>query len=236
MIGDRGRRCYTRAMTSPLAVGHAPGKIILFGEHAVVYGRPAIAAPVTQVQAQAFVYPHAECVVEARDLHRTIRVAQAPDDDPFALVVRLVCRELDRELPPWRIVAHSDIPVASGLGSGAAIAAAIARALLAGFETDLPPDRLSALVYEVEKLHHGTPSGIDNTVVVYEQPVWFVRGQPPTPFFGRRAAPHPDRRHRHRQPHAGHGGERARRVGKRIPPATKPCSTASAPSPPAPAP
>jgi mevalonate kinase len=39
------------------------------------------------------------------------------------------------------------------------------------------PDQISALVYEVEKLHHGTPSGIDNTVVSYEQPVYFVRGE-----------------------------------------------------------
>ena len=41
---------------------------------------------------------------------------------------------------------------------------------------------LSDLVYEVERLHHGTPSGIDNTVVVYGQPVYFVRGQPPQTF------------------------------------------------------
>ena len=41
---------------------------------------------------------------------------------------------------------------------------------------------LSALVYEVERLHHGTPSGIDNTVVVYGQPVYFVRGQAPQTF------------------------------------------------------
>jgi mevalonate kinase len=38
------------------------------------------------------------------------------------------------------------------------------------------------LVYESEKLFHGTPSGVDNTVIAYERPVWFVRGQPPEPF------------------------------------------------------
>lgn len=166
----------------PLARGHAPAKVILFGEHAVVYGRPAIAAPLPQVRARAEIYPDRRCLIEAADLGGLIDVAGAPADDPLALIVRLVCAELGRPLPSWRIRVRSRIPIASGLGSGAAIAAAIARALLAAFQTELPLARLSALVYEVEKLHHGTPSGIDNTVVVYERPVWFVRERQPEMF------------------------------------------------------
>ena len=118
----------------------------------------------------------------ARHLAGRVRVATTPADDPFARIVRLVCADLERPLPPWRIEVSSEIPIASGLGSGAAIAAATARGLLAAFGVTLPVERLSALVYEVEKLHHGTPSGIDNTVVVYGRPVWFVRGQAPEPF------------------------------------------------------
>jgi mevalonate kinase len=167
---------------SPIGVGQAPGKVILFGEHAVVYGRPAIAVPVSQLKAVAEIYLHRYCLVETVDLSRTIDVATAADTDAYARIVRLVCRELDQPLPAWRIVVRSQIPIASGLGSGAAIAAAIARALVMAFEAELPDDRVSALVYEVEKLHHGTPSGIDNTVVVYEQPVWFIRGHAPEPF------------------------------------------------------
>jgi mevalonate kinase len=34
------------------------------------------------------------------------------------------------------------------------------------------------LAYEVEKMHHGTPSGIDNTVIAFEQPIYFIKGQP----------------------------------------------------------
>lgn len=166
----------------PLAAGQAPGKIILCGEHAVVYGRPAIAAPVFQLQARAVVFPDRQCVIETPDIGGSLVVAAAPADNPFARVVRLVCSEIGRALPPWRVVVRSDIPIASGLGSGAAIATAMARALLAAFDADLSPERLSALVYEVEKVHHGTPSGVDNTVVVFGQPVWFVRGQPPQPF------------------------------------------------------
>lgn len=167
-----------------LATGRAPGKIILCGEHAVVYGRPAIAVPVFRLQAEALVYPDPEglCRVEAPDIGRQVVVAAAGEDDPLAHVVRRVCAALERPLPPWRVVVRSEIPVASGLGSGAAVATAMARALLAAFGVEWSAGAISALVYEVEKLHHGTPSGVDNTVIAYGQPVWFVRGQPPTPF------------------------------------------------------
>ena len=166
----------------PLARGEAPGKIILFGEHAVVYGRPAIAAPVQQVRARAEIWSANSCIVDAVDLNRQLAVAQAPAEDPLALIVRLTCERLQRPLPPWRIRVTSAIPLAAGLGSGAAISTAVVRAMLAGFNEQLENADVSALVYEVEKIHHGAPSGIDNTVVAYEQPVWFVRGQQPQPF------------------------------------------------------
>ncbi len=168
----------------PLGTGRAPGKIILCGEHAVVYGRPAIAVPVSQLQAEAVVYadPEGVCRVEAPDIGRQVVVASAAEDDPLACPVRLLCTALDRPLPPWRVLVRSQIPIASGLGSGAAVATAMVRALLAAFGVSWSAAELSALVYEVEKLHHGTPSGIDNTVIVYGQPVWFVRGATPEPF------------------------------------------------------
>ena len=165
-----------------LARACAPGKVILFGEHAVVYGRPAIAAPVQQVHARAEIWSADACVVEAADLQQRVLVEQAPVEDPYAQIVRLTCEALGRPLPSWRIRVSSEIPIAAGLGSGAAISAAIVRAMLAAFGARLRQERISALVYEVEKIHHGAPSGIDNTVVVYEQPVWFVRGLSPQPF------------------------------------------------------
>ncbi len=171
-----------RMHATPIARAEAPGKIILFGEHAVVYGQPAIAVPVFQVCARAEVYSSQVCTVEAVDLHRRVLVHRASERNPFARIVKLVCAAVDRPLPPWRIVVSSDIPIAAGLGSGAAISAAIVRAMLAAFDVSLGDADISALVYEVEKIHHGTPSGIDNTVVVYERPIWFVRGLPPEPF------------------------------------------------------
>ncbi len=173
-----------------LGVGRAPGKVILCGEHAVVYGRPALAVPVTQVQAEAIVEsaaPGTGITIYAADLNETIALGRAPADHPLALAVRLALAHLrgedaDQRDPDWRITVRSTIPVASGLGSGAAVSTALVRSVAAALAQQADAAWVSALVYEIEKVHHGTPSGIDNTVVAYERPVYFVRGRPAEPF------------------------------------------------------
>lgn len=174
--------CYTPAMIE----ASAPGKIILFGEHAVVYGRPAIAGPVAQVRATATVTPGAPgsgLVLRLPDIGEQAAVTGASAAQPLAYVAHLTLASLSNEpMPDWTITLRSTIPVASGLGSGAAAATAIVRAIALAAGQAISPDQVSALVYESEKFFHGTPSGIDNTVIAYEQPVWFVAGQSPEPF------------------------------------------------------
>lgn len=172
----------------------APGKIILFGEHAVVYGRPAIAVPVCQVRADATIEPRADGRVEidAVDLARRYWLEQAREGDPLAAITRLTCARLGVTPGGFTARIHSTIPLGGGLGSGAAVSVALARALGKYFATGntettektkkisvaLTNEEISALAYEVEKLHHGTPSGIDNTVIAFEKPVYFVKGNP----------------------------------------------------------
>ena len=159
----------------------APGKIILFGEHAVVYGRPALAVPVTQVQATATVSENSRggVWIEAPNINLSSAISQLAPEHPLVAVINSVFTTLGIARPPaCTVYLQSTIPVASGLGSGAAVSVAILRALSAYLGRPLTDAQVNGLAFQAEKLYHGTPSGIDNTVVTYARPVYFVKGQP----------------------------------------------------------
>ncbi len=164
-----------------LVESSAPGKVILFGEHAVVYGKPAIAVPVTEVQVIVTAEPAplgSGLTLVASNLEKSIRLSKAPRDEPLAAAARLTLARLAVSEPDATLIISSTIPIASGLGSGTAVSTALIRALASFLGHTLETWAVSALAFEIEKIHHGTPSGIDNTVVAYEQPVYFVREQP----------------------------------------------------------
>jgi len=174
-----------------MSAASAPGKIILFGEHAVVYGRPALAVPVMQVQANATVQKTGEfsaenwadsVLVVAPDIGLSSPLSRLQSEHtphPLAAVIQIVLQRLgiDRA-PAFSVTIRSTIPVASGMGSGAAVSVAVIRALAGFFEHPLSDEQVNQIAYEIEKLHHGTPSGIDNTVITYARPVYFVHGEP----------------------------------------------------------
>ena len=169
-----------------MTTARAPGKVILFGEHAVVYGRPALAAPVTQVRATASVEDAPTgrgLCIDAADLclRRQVQQALTPDDPLYAIAttVRHTLDALGVEgWPDLALSVSSSVLMGRGLGSGAALATAIVRALAQHLGRPLQAQEISDLVYQTEVIHHGTPSGIDNAVIAFEQPVYFVKGQP----------------------------------------------------------
>ncbi len=164
----------------------APAKVILFGEHAVVYGRPALAVPVTQVHGDVEVTdsPRAGIWINAPDINLHAELTSLPTDHPIAAVINRLFPHPNLSLlgrgqgEGLEINISSSIPVASGLGSGAAVSVALTRALASYLGQSLTDQEINELVFEVEKLHHGTPSGIDNTVITYAKPVFFIKGRP----------------------------------------------------------
>lgn len=161
----------------------APGKVILFGEHAVVYGRPAIAAPLTGVRVHATVTDSRTPGIRlcALDLGREYWLQDSNEDDAFSRAVQVAISAVNPpRSPDLTITVQSRIPIASGLGSGAAMAAAVIRATYNHLADGslIPDEAVSSLTYQVERLLHGTPSGIDNSVVAYEKAIFFMLKQP----------------------------------------------------------
>jgi mevalonate kinase len=157
----------------------APAKVILFGEHAVVYKQPALAVPVFTLRVTATIESSPQFQVIASDIQQEINsdTLESQFEDALSKMVRLVLHHFDAAPPNVRIELHSQIPVASGLGSGAAVSTALGRAIALALQVELPDTVLNGMVYEVEQMHHTYPSGIDNTVIVYEQPVYFIRDE-----------------------------------------------------------
>ena len=135
--------------------GLAAGKVILFGEHGVVYGRHALALPI----------PDAVAV--------TLTEADALIHDLPVEFVDLLLDQLGVENRNWRIGVDSSLPFGKGLGSSAAIAVAIVRAFNRQFDLGLDDARINTIAFECEKMAHGTPSGVDNTLSTYAQPMLF---------------------------------------------------------------
>ena len=160
---------------------HAVAKLIIAGEHAVVYRRPAIAVPVPAIRAQVQIMaaPHGQgCIIHSPDLARSGQLGI--DSDPLLDLVSDILSTWHSPIPDITITITSDIPIASGMGSGAAVATALVRAMARFLHHDIDNDAVGTLVYRSEQRLHGTPSGIDNTVIAYDQPISFCR-RPPQP-------------------------------------------------------
>ena len=162
----------------------ASAKTILFGEHAVVYGEPAIAIPLINTRTFVSLIPNGTGFrVISEKIGLNAGFDELDPENGINCLLRLLMSEFSLEqLPQETLEIRSDIPIASGLGSGAALSIAIIRAfaLRMGSETDT--ETINRLAYEIEKVYHGTPSGIDNTVIAYEQPVFFTKNAGFRPF------------------------------------------------------
>ena len=148
----------------------ASAKLILLGEHAVVYGRHALALPITDA-VTASVTKSDKLSVSIPDWN----IEESPDDEPSAVghAVHLIMRELEIPDSAYAIELQSSVPLGMGLGSSAAFAVAIVRAFDKALGLGLDDARVNAVAFECEKLAHGTPSGVDNTLATFGKPMLF---------------------------------------------------------------
>ena len=165
-------------------IASASAKTILFGEHAVVYGEPAIAIPLSDTRTFASLIPNEGKfrVISEKTGLNTVYGQLEPGSGLYTLF-NLLMKEYNLDkLPDDTLEIRSDIPIASGLGSGAALSVAVTRVFGKRFGKDTETETINRIAFEVEKVYHGTPSGIDNTVIAYEQPVFFTKSAGFKPF------------------------------------------------------
>jgi hydroxymethylglutaryl-CoA reductase len=174
-------RNLTRRAAAPADVerSSACGKVILLGEHAVVYGRPALALPIP-LAVEASVRAGGDginLVIPRWGLEQKIRKSNAQGLSGILLDI-LGQLELDQQAMTIEVIPH--VPRAMGLGGSSANAVAILRALNHTFRLGLDDGRINELAFQCEIAAHGTPSGIDNTVATYGTPLVFQRhnGEP----------------------------------------------------------
>lgn len=160
-------------------VGAAHGKGILLGEHAVVYGAPAIAIPVDELTARVDVTPSSGGPRIESALY-TGPLADAPARlAPVTAAIAESCSRLgtpDLQDLDALVQIRSMIPHERGLGSSAAVAAALIRAIYDSAEAELDADTLFELIQTSERAAHGNPSGIDARTVTSPVPIRFNRG------------------------------------------------------------
>ncbi len=148
----------------------AAGKVILLGEHAAVYGRHALALPIPDAV-------HASA--EASGTSSTLAIPnwgierRIDGSDGIDAAVGLILSELGISGQHFSISVDTSLPRAMGLGSSAAIAVAIIRALADAVGLEPGDARVNEIALACEQLAHGTPSGVDNTISTYAEPILF---------------------------------------------------------------
>ncbi|MDF7668318.1 mevalonate kinase [Lactobacillus sp. ESL0703] len=149
----------------------AHGKVILIGEHAVVYGYDALALPIMSLQIKATVEPSSQMWLDTARYHGPFFTA--PNEyDGLKYVVKTM-RAKANSSEPLKITYTGEIPTERGLGSSATVALATTRALNQYFALNLAEEEIMAITNHAETINHGKASGLDAATVNSNSLVFF---------------------------------------------------------------
>ena len=159
-----------------MGTGVGFGKVILFNEHFVVYGLPAIVSAIgTKTTALVEKASGAATEMDDRRPETPGYKAEKLREQQESLQRILKFMNIDTEHNRFKITLAGDLIAASGIGASAASCAAIARAFSEELGLNYSDEQVNQAAYEGEKGYHGTPSGIDNTAATYGGLIWYKR-------------------------------------------------------------
>ena len=154
------------------------GKAILFNEHFVVYGVPAIVSAIGKYTV-AKINPSDKSGWRIKDDRKATPNYKEKKIDQQKDSINRILKKMDIDLSKNGIdmILDGNLYCASGIGASAASCVAIARALSEHFNLNLSDEEINEIAYEGEKGYHGTPSGIDNTASTFGGLIWFEKGE-----------------------------------------------------------
>ena len=158
-----------------ISQGKSNAKIILMGEHSVVYGKAAIALPFFAANVSASVEKINEGIEIVSDYFKG-ELEQAPEIlEGIRQLIYAVLEKLRIEPQGLRIKLDSIIPAQRGFGSSAAVSVAITRALFNYASESLSSEILKEFVSNAEKIHHNNPSGLDADTISSNQAIYYIK-------------------------------------------------------------
>lgn len=157
------------------------GKIILTGEHSVVHGRHAVAAPIT-LRMGAKIHDHEEGIHLLIPRWGVEQAIEFGAEHRYSIykALEMILKTLGLQDEAMAIEVYPEVPRAMGMGGSAALAVAIIRALGRYFDLDLTKENVRELSYQSEDIIHGGASGIDNTVATYGNLILYQKDEPPS--------------------------------------------------------